>query len=389
MTQIEKLKNTFLDTFGPSDQDIHSFFSPSRINIIGEHIDYNGGEVFPCPLEIGTYGLARKNDDQLLRLKSLNLEAQANIKIQDISYQEDHDWMNYVTGMVKYIGEAGYQVGGFDLLVYGNIPNGAGLSSSASLEMLVGMVLSVLYNGGNIDKKEMALLGQKTENDFFGLQTGIMDQFIIALGQKNHATLINTNELSYEHVPFDLADYALVILNTNKRRELKDSKYNERRSECNQALAILKEEKTDINYLCDLGQDDLELLNKIKDPKIKNRALHVIMENVRVKQAVDALNQGDIQKLGQLLVASNDSLRDLYEVTGPHLDSITKHANSFDACLGARMTGAGFGGCGIAIVKKDRIDEFVDHVRVAYKEDTGLDCQFIQSDIGDGVREII
>lgn len=384
---ISELKDKFIEHFGENEKEIKTFFSPSRINIIGEHIDYNGGEVFPCAIEIGTYGVARKNDDNVLRLKSLNLETEGEVSLDNIEYKEENNWMNFPLGVSKYVKESGFEIGGLDILVYGNIPNGSGLSSSASLEILIGEILSVFYNDEKIPHKELAIIGMACENRFFGLHTGIMDQFVIANGKKDHAVLLNTGTLDFKYVPFVLDDEKIVILNTNKRRELKDSKYNERRAECDKALEILKEHK-DIEFLCDLGRDDFVLLEKIEDETLRKRAKHVVEENIRVKDAVKALKSKDIERLGELLVKSHDSLRDLYEVTGPHLDSITKHANDFDGCLGARMTGAGFAGCGIAIVKSDKVDEFKEYVGPRYTEDTGLEAEFIISNVGDRVQEI-
>lgn len=385
--EIKELQSKFIEKFGENDKEVKRFFSPSRINIIGEHIDYNGGKVFPCALEIGTYAIARKNDDNVLNLYSLNMENNGKIDLDDLVYKKENDWMNYAAGMAKYIKESGFNIGGLDVLVYGNIPNGSGLSSSASLEMLIGEIFNVFYNEKKIDRTKLSLLGQDTENKFFGLNTGIMDQFIIANGKKDHALLLDTNTLEFEHYPFDLKDNKIVILNTNKRRELKDSKYNERRAQCDEAVAILKNYK-DVKYLCELGEEDLHLLENIPDEIVRNRAKHAILENVRVKEAAQALQDGNIEQLGKLLIESNDSLRELYKVSGEHLDSITKHSNEFEYCLGARMTGAGFGGCGIAIVKEDKIEEFKKYVFEKYKEDTGLEAEFISSNVGESVHEI-
>lgn len=385
--EIKELQSKFIDKFGENDKEIKRFFSPSRINIIGEHIDYNGGKVFPCALEIGTYAIARKNDDNVLNLYSLNMENNGKIDLDNLVYKKENDWMNYAAGMAKYIKESGFNIGGLDVLVYGNIPNGSGLSSSASLEMLIGEIFNVFYNENKIDRTKLSLLGQDTENKFFELNTGIMDQFIIANGKKDHALLLDTNTLEFERYPFDLKDNKIVILNTNKRRELKDSKYNERRAQCDEAFSILKKYK-DIKYLCELGEEDLHLLENIPDEIVRNRAKHAILENVRVKEAAQALQDGNIEQLGKLLIESNDSLRELYEVSGEHLDSITKHSNEFEYCLGARMTGAGFGGCGIAIVKEDKIEEFKKYVFEKYKEDTGLEAEFISSNVGESVHEI-
>lgn len=385
---LNKLLNEFKFHFGENDKEIRKYFAPSRINIIGEHIDYNGGKVFPCAIEIGTYGVARKNDDNILRLKSLNFEKSGEVSLENIEYNSDNEWMNFPLGVAKFFQEEGYIVGGLDILVYGNIPNGSGLSSSASLEVLIGEIFNDFYNEGKISKKELALIGKSTENKFIGVNSGIMDQFIIALGKKDHAMLLDTNNLEYEYFPFDLKDNKLVILNTNKRRELKDSKYNERRAESDKAFDIIKQYKPSMKSLCDIKEEEIELLDKIEDPIIRKRATHAVKENHRVAKAAKALQEGDIELLGQLLVQSNDSLRELYEVTGPHLDSITKRANEFEGCLGARMTGAGFAGCGIAIIKEDSFDEFVDYVGKRYTEDTGLTAEFIQSGIDDGVRKL-
>lgn len=385
---IDNLFKEFTKTYGECS-DVRAFFSPSRINIIGEHIDYNGGMVFPCAIEIGTYGLAKRNNDKVVRLKSLNVDKEGSIFLDNLTYNEDNGWMNYAAGMLKMIKEAGYEIGGLDILVYGNIPNGSGLSSSASLELLIGEIINSFFNDGKIERLDLVKFGQKTENEFFGLKTGIMDQFAIGFGKKNYAIYLNTNNLEYQYVPFDLKNNKIIIMNTNKRRELKDSKYNERRSECEKALKILKKYKPDLNYLCDLGEEDLPLLGNIDDLTIKNRATHVVKENIRTKQATLALINGDIEQLGELMKASNKSLKELYEVTGPYLDSITKHANDLNYCLGARMTGAGFAGCAIAIVDDEKVDEFKNYVATKYKQDTGLDAEFFISDIGEGTHQII
>ncbi|MFM1525045.1 galactokinase [Helcococcus bovis] len=384
---LQELKSKFIEAFSENDNEIKTFFSPSRINIIGEHIDYNGGQVFPCAIEIGTYGVARKNSENILRLKSLNLSKEGHVSLSPIEHKEENEWMNFPLGVAKFIKERGFDIGGLDVLVYGNIPNGSGLSSSASLEVLFGEIFNTFYNKGKITNIELALIGQETENKFIGVNSGIMDQFIIANGKKDNAVLLDTETLDFEYIPFKLKDNKIVILNTNKRRELKDSKYNERRAECEEALEILQD-YAEIDNLCQLTEEDLDLLENIENENVRKRAEHVIMENLRVAEAVQALQNGDIETLGELLIASNDSLRELYEVTGPHLDSITKHSNDFNGCLGARMTGAGFGGCGIAIVKSDKIEEFKAYVGPRYKEETGLDAEFIISNVGDKVHEI-
>lgn len=385
---IQKLKEQLTKQFGESKNEVKSFFSPSRINIIGEHIDYNGGKVFPCAISVGTYGVARKNDDGKFRLYSFNISPEFVLSEDDLkAYNEDNTWANYVMGMLKFIKQRGYNIGGFDLAIYGNIPNGSGLSSSASIELLIGQVVNSLYNNCQIPVLELIKIGKQTENEFIGVQSGIMDQFIIGTGKKDNAVLIDTNTLEYEYFPFILKGYKIVILNTNKRRELKDSKYNERRAECEKGLEILKKH-IDIDNLCQLERKDFALLEKIEDETVRKRVRHVAEESYRVDEATKALKQNDIKLLGDLLNQSDKSLRQLYEVTGVHLDSITKHSKNFEGCLGARMTGAGFGGCGIAIVEDDKIDEFIKEVSAKYKEDTGIDGEFIIATVDDGAREI-
>lgn len=388
MSITQNLLQQFNELFPSNEQKIHKFFSPSRINIIGEHIDYNGGKVLPCAISIGTYGIARKNDDEKFNITSLNIKPSYSLTKNDFtSYKTENTWANYVMGVVKYIEQKGYKIGGFDLLIYGNIPNGSGLSSSASLELLIGQIINTLYNDNNIPILELIKIGQQTENEFIGINSGIMDQFIIGIGKKDNAVLINTDTLEYEYHPFILKGYKIVILNTNKRRELKDSKYNERRAECDEGLSILKE-LIDINNLCELQEKDFYLINRLIELSIRKRVQHVVEENKRVIKAQQALSSNDIKTLGKLLIESDNSLRELYEVTGPYLDAMTKYANSATGCVGARMTGAGFGGCCIAIVEENKIDEFIKEVSAKYKEETGLDGEFIIADVDDGVREI-
>lgn len=367
---------------------IQSFFSPSRINIIGEHIDYNGGKVLPGAIEIGTYGLARKRKDNKVLLSSENMDLNVEVDLGDLKYDPNHGWANYPKGVFYFMREAGHQVGGMELLVKGNIPNGAGLSSSASLELLVGEMINVLYNQGKIPMIDLVKIGQKAENDFVGVKCGIMDQFAIGMGKKDKAILLNTNSLDYEYIDMDLKENIIVIMNTNKRRELSDSKYNERRKECEEALSIIKE-YIQIENLCDLTVAQFEKIkDRIREDNIRNRAEHAVYENHRVNEASRALKDGDIVKLGGLLIASHNSLRDLYDVTGPELDEIVDLAISYKACLGARMTGAGFGGCAIGIVRKDKVDDFINHVRDDYKNKTGFEAQFYVTGVGDGSREI-
>ncbi|MDR7869534.1 MAG: galactokinase [Tissierellaceae bacterium] len=383
---LVELKSRFQSLYGQGET--LTFFSPSRINIIGEHIDYNGGKVLPGAIEIGTYGIARKRNDDRVLLTSENIDLKVEVDLSNLQYDSKHGWGNYPKGVLYFMKEIGYNVGGVEVLIHGNIPNGAGLSSSASLELLIAQIINVLYNKGQIPMIDLVKVGQKAENDFVGVKCGIMDQFAIGMGKQNKASLLDTNSLDYEYIDMELKDNIIVIMNTNKRRELSDSKYNERRSECETALEIIRE-YIDIKNLCDLSVSDFKKFkDKIKQDNIRNRAEHVVFENHRVNLASKALIEGDIDKLGTLLIDSHNSLRDLYDVTGVELDTIVDAANSFGYCIGARMTGAGFGGCAIAIVKSDKVDEFIEYVGNVYKDKIGYEAEFYITGIGDGTREL-
>lgn len=383
---LNKLKDKFIELYG--NGDIDAFFSPSRINLIGEHIDYNGGKVLPGAIEIGTYGLVKKRDDHRIFLSSENIDLKVEVNIDNISFQKEHGWGNYPKGVLYFIKEAGYRIGGMDILIKGNIPNGAGLSSSASLELLIGEMVNILFNDGRIPMIELVKICQRAENEFVGVKCGIMDQFAIGMGKKNKVILLDTNTLKYEYIDMNLGDNILVIMNTNKRRELSDSKYNERRAECEEGLEIIKKYK-DIENLCDLNIEEFEgLKHHISQEKIRNRVKHVVYENYRVIKTSNALKKGDIISVGRLLIESHNSLRDLYEVTGKELDCIVDAANKYPHCLGARMTGAGFGGCAIAIVKKDKVDGFMNFVGNRYRKGIGYDGEFYITDIGEGTRQI-
>lgn len=393
----QKLHRLFTARYGTQGQ---LFFAPSRINVIGEHIDYNGGMVLPAAIEIGTYGVAAPNGIDKIRLKSLNIDVEGKIALDDLEYQADRSWQNYVTGVLKYMRAEGHQVGGFDLLVYGNIPNGAGLSSSASLELLIGNIQNELFNGGKVSQIELALIGKKVENLHIGVNSGIMDQFAVGMGKKDHAILLNTSTLEYQYAPTDLTPYCFVIMNTNQRRELADSKYNERRAECELALEHLKKDVfADLQYLCDMKDKETlekalvyikEVLSKkegITQEQANNmakRVEHVVLENLRVYQMIEEMKKENVEAIGQLLNASHFSLKDLYEVTGLALDSITEAARNHEACLGARMTGAGFGGCAIALVKRDALESFKEKVGKEYTEKTGNKAEFFVSGLGNG-----
>ena len=365
-----------------------TFFSPGRINLIGEHTDYNGGHVFPCAITLGTYGAARKRDDQTLRFYSANFADQGIVEVPlaDLHFDKADGWTNYLKGMIHFLKEAGYTIDkGMDIYLNGNIPNGSGLSSSASIEMLMGVIAQELFDL-DIERLEIVKIGMKTENDFIGVNSGIMDQFAVGMGAANRAILLDTNTLDYELVPLDLKDNVIVIMNTNKRRELADSKYNERRGECEQALAELQT-KLDIESL---GQLDAQTFDEysylIADENRSKRARHAVWENQRTLQAQEALQAGDLNKFGRLVNASHVSLEHDYEVTGVELDTLAHTAWKQAGVLGARMTGAGFGGCGIAIVAKDKVDDFKEAVGKVYTEKIGYAPAFYIAEIADGTK---
>ncbi len=382
------LTEDFLQRFGAGDKPIRHFFTPGRVNIIGEHIDYNGGYVFPCALDFGTYCVVRERDDRKINFVTQNFELPVSINLDEtITYDKSHDWANYPKGVIKMYEEIGPRVPGFDILYFGDIPNGSGLSSSASLEVLTATVINALA-GGDVAPIELVKLSQKAENQFIGVNCGIMDQFAVGMGKEDHAMLLDCNTLDYEYVPFVLEGVKIVIGNTKKRRGLADSKYNERRSECDEALEALQQE-LDITYLCDLDLDTYKRhAHLIENPIVRNRALHAVSENERVKACVEALRGGDLVKAGELLNASHASLRDLYEVTGVELDTMVEEAQKIDGTLGARMTGAGFGGCTVALVKEEAVKRYIDAVGEAYEARTGLVPEFYVAGVGDGASEI-
>ncbi len=382
--ELSLLQQKFNIVFGKESES--SFFAPGRVNLIGEHIDYNGGLVFPCAITLGTYAAASKRHDNKFRVFSMNFENLGIIEfsLDDLTYQKEHNWCNYLKGVLKYLLEAGYKVpSGLDLLFFGNIPNGAGLSSSASLEMLMCKICTDLY-GLSLSSTEAALLGKKVENEYIGVNSGIMDQFAIALGKANHALLLDCNTTEYQHVPFEIEGYSIIIMNTNKRRELADSKYNERRSECESALSKLQN-AFDIKALCDLKEEDLtKAADIINHPIEFKRVKHAVTENIRVIDATKALENNDLFTFGKLLNASHISLKDDYEVTGKELDTLVAAAWDADGTLGARMTGAGFGGCAIAIVENQKAETFIESVNSKYLKEIGYEASFYIASIGNG-----
>jgi galactokinase len=377
----------FIKIYGGESSTVSQYFAPGRVNLIGEHIDYNGGFVFPCALDFGTYAVARKRNDSTVRFATLNFDLRVEVDVNDISYLEEHNWTNYPKGIIKEFLNKGYKIGGFDILYYGNIPNGSGLSSSASLEVLTAVVLNDLFDCQE-DMIEMVKMSQKAENQFVGVNCGIMDQFACGMGKTNHAILLDCETLDYKYTPLKLDGYKIVIGNTKKRRGLADSKYNERRSECQYALECLQKE-LDINNLCDLDMDTFDKYKNLIDNDIaRDRAKHAVAENVRVKKAVEALGVGDIITFGKLMNESHDSLRDLYEVTGIELDTMVEEARKIEGTIGARMTGAGFGGCTVSIVKEESVDSFIEEVGKKYEARVNLKPEFYVANVGNGPGKI-
>ena len=381
----ENVLEKFKELFG-GEGEIGVYFAPGRVNMIGEHTDYNGGHVFPCALTIGTYGVARKRGDKKLRFYSMNFEQLGVIEssVEDLKPEKEADWTNYPKGVMWAFGEKGMKVTqGMDIVLFGNIPNGSGLSSSASVEVLTGFILRDMF-GFDVTNQDLALIGQYSENKFNGVNCGIMDQFAIAMGKKGNAIFLDTATLQYEYAPIELADAKIVISCSNKKRGLGDSKYNERRSECERALAELKE-VVKIESLGDLTEEQFEQYkDAIKEEVCKKRAKHAVYENQRTIHAVRALKENNVALFGKLMNESHVSLRDDYEVTGIELDTLVEEAWKIDGVIGARMTGAGFGGCTVSIVKDAAVETFIREVGAAYEKKIGYAADFYVVEIGDG-----
>lgn len=365
------------------------FFAPGRVNLIGEHTDYNGGHVFPCALSFGTHCVFCKRDDKKVRLYSLNFPEKGIIDadLSAISYDKKQDWANYPLGVIKTLQNHGYNINqGFELMFWGDIPNGAGLSSSASIELATAVAMNKVFNL-YIPQVELVKFCQEAENKFVGMNCGIMDQFAIGMGKEGCAVLLDCNTLNYEYAPLDLKGVSIVIMNTNKRRELADSKYNERRSECERALKELQR-KLPIKSLGDLSIDEFEKNKElITNPTDRKRAKHAVYENQRTLQAVERLKAGDLKTFGKLMNESHISLRDDYEVTGKELDTLAEAAWQQPGVLGARMTGAGFGGCAIALAQDADVKHFIDNVGKIYREKTGLQADFYIASVGGPARQ--
>ncbi len=384
----EQMKQAFTDKYGAGSA-IRVFHAPGRVNLIGEHIDYNGGYVLPAALEFGTALAVRANTDGMIRLASVNFpELEGEFAVDSIGSDHTGEWMDYPLGVMTVLKQKGTLLSsGYDLLFFGNIPNGSGLSSSASIEVVTGYAMLSMEQG-HIDTVEIAVLSQKAENEFVGVNCGIMDQFAVANGLKDHAILLMCDTLEYKHVPFRTGQYRIVIGNTNKRRGLVDSKYNERRSQCEAALSALQPHVENLNYLAQLTPQQFDLLQvQIEDAIVRDRARHVVEENARVLASTQALQEDDLQRFGELMNASHESLRDLYEVSCEELDVMVEEARRISGTIGSRMTGAGFGGCTVSLVHEDSVETFLQEVGAAYEARTGLKADFYVCSAGDGVTE--
>lgn len=383
----KKLMETFQKLYG-GEGEIKTFFSPGRVNLIGEHTDYNGGHVFPCALTLGTYGIARKREDRKLRFYSANFEKLGVIEtsLDDLVPSKAAQWTNYPKGVIWAFEKKGYSIPqGMDVLIYGTIPNGSGLSSSASLEVLIGVMLKELFNI-EISMQDIALIGQYSENNYNGCNCGIMDQFAVAMGKKDCAIFLDTNTLQYEYASVKLDDAKIVITNSKVKHSLVDSAYNDRRRESEEALHDLQK-VVDIKTLGDLTEEEFEAhKDAIKDEICKKRAKHAVYENQRTIRAVKALKENDIAEFGRLMNQSHISLRDDYEVSCEEIDVLVDLAWKIDGVIGSRITGGGFGGCTVSIVKNDAVDTFIDQVGAGYKEKTGREAEFYVVEIGDGAR---
>lgn len=367
-----------------------SYFSPGRVNLIGEHTDYNGGNVFPCALTIGTYGVASLRKDNTIRMYSENFQDQGVVEfsLDDLTYSKAHDWANYPKGVIAFLRKEGHHIEqGMDIYFNGNIPNGAGLSSSASIEVLTAYMMKDLFQL-EISMINLVKLCQKVENEFMGVNSGIMDQFAVAMGKKDQAILLDTNTLEYRYSPVLLENASLVVSNTNKKRGLADSKYNERRAECEEALKRLQT----VLPISSLGEIDSETFGKyqhvIEDDVLIKRAKHAVTENERTLLAVKALESNEIEEFGKLMNASHESLKEDYEVTGTELDTLVELARKVSGTIGSRMTGAGFGGCTVSIVQNDAIERFIQEVGTSYEEIIGYKADFYVVSIGDGVHKL-
>ena len=386
----ERFIQKFQELYGKGG-GIRAYFAPGRVNLIGEHTDYNGGHVFPCALTLGTYGIVRDREDRKLRFYSMNFESLGIIEtsLDDLVPDEAANWTNYPKGVMWAFEKRGYKLAhGMDILIYGNIPSGSGLSSSASLEVLTGLMLKDTFGFENLTMVEVALIGQDAENNFNGCNCGIMDQFASAMGKKDHAIFLDTNTLNYEYAPVILKDAKIVITNSKVKHSLVDSAYNDRRNECETALKELQAELP-IHSLGELTQEEFELHKEaIKDPVRQRRAKHAVYENQRTIRAVEALRENDVELFGRLMNESHQSLKEDYQVSCREIDILVDMAQAMPGVLGSRITGGGFGGCTVSIVRNDAVDGFISQIGKTYQEKVGHEAEFYVVDIGDGAKII-
>ena len=388
MTNSE-LKQEFIKVFGGNEDDIRLFASPGRVNLIGEHTDYSGGFVFPAALTFCTTVAARVRDDNKIRMKATDLPEIVEGTTATLENFKDLKWGNYQFGVFTELKKAGYNIVGADMLFHDTTPHGAGLSSSAAIEVSSAIAMAALGGAKDIDSIEMAKLSQLAEHNYVGVKCGIMDQFASAMGKKNHAIFLDCKTLDYQLVPINIDGYKLVLSNTNKKHSLGASKYNERRHECEAGFEILKKELPSATCLGDITPEEYyRVKDAIKDETVERRVRHVVEEDARVKKSIEVLTAGDLVTFGKLMTASHESLRDLYEVSCDELDILAAEALKVDGVLGSRMTGAGFGGCTVSLVKDNAVDTFIDRLGKIYLDKVGYEASFYITEIGDGGREL-
>jgi len=383
----DRLKEDFIAYFGKSEYPLEAYFAPGRVNLLGEHTDYNGGFVLPFSIQYGTLLLIRKSENPLWRFRSENMQFIAEVSVTNAPETIGNTWVNYPLGVLSEFIKSGIEVPGLDFLYSGNIPNGAGLSSSASIEMVTALALNEMFNAG-LQSIDLVKMSQSAENNFVGMNCGIMDQFVVGMGKKDKAIFLNCDTLGFELIPADMGDYGIMIANSNVRRELAGSAYNKRRSECEMAVEIISKKKN-IRHLSVVTFEEWEnLQNEIQDPVIRKRARHVITENRRVMDGIEALKKNDHVKFGELMLQSHKSLRYDYEVSCRELDILVDCAMECDGVIGARMTGAGFGGCTISLVHKDAVETFKKEVSKKYSVATGLVPGFYPAQLSDGAKKM-
>lgn len=383
---VQELKSAFESAYGKAAEAV--YFAPGRVNLIGEHTDYNGGSVFPCALSFGTYLLMSKNDKKVMNFKSLNEPEVITLNFDQLTTPLNKSWVNYPLGVIAQFIKRDVEIDqGYDLLIWGNVPNGAGLSSSAALEVVTAFAFNDQL-ATKFNRTILAQIGQKSEHEFALVNCGIMDQFASANGAKDHAIHLNCDTLEFELVPVKLKGVKIIISNTHSPHKLDSGAYNQRVAECKKAVEQLNAVRP-LRYLAELTEEEFKSIESaITDPIARKRARHVVGEVQRTSDAVKALKAGDITKFGKLMNASHVSLRDDYEVTGPELDCMAAEAWKIQGVIGSRMTGGGFGGCTVSLVKDEAIDTFIKEVGAAYEAKIGIKPEFYIAEIGDGATRI-